>query len=216
MGTRVLVVCPRRAHGEALAQAISRWPGVTAWARTTTTDDPEGTGGPPQVALIDVTGGGFDGGEAASKLRDAAPEVRVLLLGDGEDVAFARHALAAGAHGVVSASEPMVEVIDAIRRAAIGEPPTMEPADSVSPHDRRRRAPHATERQRAERLTAREREILQLMVDGLEPAEIAVSLRITPATLRTHVQNVLTKLGVHSKTQAVLLAIRQGAVATPG
>jgi DNA-binding CsgD family transcriptional regulator len=74
--------------------------------------------------------------------------------------------------------------------------------------------PHATERQRSERLSPREREILQLMVDGLEPPEVAQRLGIRPATLRTHVYNILKKLGVHSKTQAVLLAVRQGRVST--
>ncbi|MCA1727660.1 MAG: helix-turn-helix transcriptional regulator [Actinobacteria bacterium] len=66
--------------------------------------------------------------------------------------------------------------------------------------------------ERAERLTGREVEILQLTADGLSMEEIAARLDISPHTIRTHVQNCLTKLGVHSKLEAITFAIRTGKV----
>ena len=83
---------------------------------------------------------------------------------------------------------------------------------SVATRPSRRRAQHASERQRAERLSMRERQVLQLMADGASPREIARRLEITSNTLRTHMQNILTKLGVHTRTQAVVVAMRHGKV----
>ena len=79
-------------------------------------------------------------------------------------------------------------------------------------HLRHRRAQEATEQQRVDRLTPRETEILQLMARGLPTEEIATELGVSPYTLRTHVQNILTKLGVHSKLEALAFAIRLGKV----
>ena len=81
---------------------------------------------------------------------------------------------------------------------------------------RRRRALEESERERVGRLSARETEILQLTAEGLESQAIADRLGISHATVRTHTANTLTKLGVHSKTEAVVLAIRHGKVAAEG
>jgi DNA-binding NarL/FixJ family response regulator len=76
-----------------------------------------------------------------------------------------------------------------------------------------RRHQESTERQRVNRLTARQLEILTLLAQGVRPKDIAAQIGVTPQTLRTHVQNMLTRLGVHSKTEAVALAMRQGKIA---
>ena len=77
---------------------------------------------------------------------------------------------------------------------------------------RHRRMQEATDEQRLERLTPRELEILQLIADGVSSDQIAPTLGISPHTLRTHLQKVLTKLKVHSKLDAVVLAIRHGKI----
>ena len=118
------------------------------------------------------------------------------------------------AAGSLSKFEPVAAVGALVRRAASGE-------DLLGPRERRRllgrlrhrRAEQATAQQRADRLTSRELEILQQMADGSSAPAIAALLRIRPATLRTHVQNIITKLGVHSKTEALAFAIRHGKVA---
>ena len=76
----------------------------------------------------------------------------------------------------------------------------------------RKRRGETSPAERADRLTGREIEILQLTADGLSIEGIAARLEISPHTIRTHVQNVLTKLGVHSKLQAITFAIRTGKV----
>ena len=77
---------------------------------------------------------------------------------------------------------------------------------------RHRRHQQETERQRANRLTPRQREILQMLADGVPVPTIAEQLGMSRLTLRTHVQNILTRLGVHTKTEAVTVAIRHGKI----
>ena len=79
---------------------------------------------------------------------------------------------------------------------------------------RHRRAQDAGSAERLSRLTPRELEILQLMAEGRSPEAISATLGVTPATLRTHTQNLITRLGVHSKMEALVLAIRHGTVTT--
>jgi len=81
----------------------------------------------------------------------------------------------------------------------------------------RARSKHDVElERRVERLTPREIEILQAMAEGLAPEQIVERLGMSRHTLRTHTQNILTKLGVHSKTDAVVAAIRFGKATPPG
>jgi two-component system nitrate/nitrite response regulator NarL len=77
---------------------------------------------------------------------------------------------------------------------------------------RRRRHQESTERQRANRLTPRQTQIMQMMADGASSEEIARRLKVSPYTLRTHVQNILTRLGVHTKVEAMAIAIRHGKI----
>jgi DNA-binding NarL/FixJ family response regulator len=78
----------------------------------------------------------------------------------------------------------------------------------------RERAHEQDQRRRIERLTPREREVLQLMADGLDSRRAAARLYISPRTQRNHVANILTKLGVHSQLQALVFALRHGLVVT--
>jgi two-component system, NarL family, nitrate/nitrite response regulator NarL len=106
-----------------------------------------------------------------------------------------------------------VDLAAMIRRAAEGdELIDLEERARLARLLRHRRQQQATERQRANRLTPRQVEILQLMADGVGPKEIARRLGVSPLTLRTHVQNILTRLGVHSKVEAIAVAMRQGRV----
>jgi len=130
------------------------------------------------------------------------PIVLVLL-------ALAAGALAAGACGVVS-SEPKGEALLAsFRRALAGE--LVLPAIHLSNLvDRLRGGRDATAAGRLDFLTGREREILRLLADGSSTMEIAKTLGIRPMTVQSHVKNILAKLGVHSKVEAVTLAWRSG------
>jgi DNA-binding NarL/FixJ family response regulator len=119
----------------------------------------------------------------------------------------------AGAVGYLSKLAPLSELPDAVRRASRGET-LMDPEEllRLERYMRHRRHQEATERQRTNRLTPRQTEILQLLADGVPVAAIADRLGMTRQTLRTHVQNILTRLGVHTKTEAVTVAIRHGKI----
>ncbi len=212
--TKVLIVDDHRTFAQAMALVISMQPDLTARAVLSGGESERAAAeDPPDVVLMDVAMPGRDGVQAAARVIARHPGTRVLVLSAHDDDLLRERALGVGVFGFLSKYEPIDAVLDAVRRAAEGEPMPARP-DGSRPRirDGRRRVPHATERQRSERLSPREREILQLMADGLESPQIVASLGISPATLRTHIQNILTKLGVHSKTQAVLIAVRQGRV----
>jgi DNA-binding NarL/FixJ family response regulator len=169
----------------------------------------------PQVVLADLGLPGEAAIEAVRRLGEADPEGRVVVLAAGQGDLLMARAVEAGAVGIVSKFDSIESVVRAVRGAAAGDP-------LLSPEERRRllrrlrhrRAERASAQQRADRLTPRETEILQHMADGARPEQIAALLGISVATLRTHVQNVLTKLGVHSKTEALAFAIRHGKVSS--
>ena len=169
----------------------------------------------PDVVLMDVQMPGVDGLEATRRIHRAASDTKVILLtGHDDDVVLAR-AVEAGARGFLRKTQAVSDLADAIRRAYRGEPlhPAGEVERSMARFRMQRRADGELA-QRVERLTRREIEILQRVAAGENSAEIAAGLGMSRHTLRTHIQNVLTKLGVHSKTDAVVAAIRFGKVTT--
>lgn len=208
----MLIVDDHRAFAQAMALVLSMQPDLSARAVISGVEaDRAILEDPPDVVLIDISVP--RGLPAVARLLKRLPGVRILVLSDQEDLLLRARALGEGVHGFLSKFEPIDGVLDAVRAARNGDAPE-RPNRGAPATQKRRRLPHATERQRSDRLSPREREILQLIVDGLGSPEIVVQLEISPATLRTHVQNILTKLGVHSTTQAVLMAVRQGKVST--
>jgi DNA-binding NarL/FixJ family response regulator len=167
----------------------------------------------PDVILMDVRMPGTDGINATRTVKEAAPETRVLMLSAHEDENLVARSLDAGAEGFLSKGAAVKEVVAAVRAASRGEnllPP--EEVRRLLANLRRRRDQDATGQARVERLTPRETQILQRMADGLSPEAIAEEMGISRHTLRTHVQNILFKLKVHSKLEALAEAIRYGKV----
>jgi two-component system nitrate/nitrite response regulator NarL len=163
--------------------------------------------GPPDVVLVDV--GMEDGARAARALRGAWPDTGIVALAvrevDEDVVAWVE----AGVSGLVSRDATLDELLDAVEAAARDEVLT---TPTVTAALLRRVAALAGERGAAEgpRLTRREREVVRLMAQGLSNKEIARSLQIEPATVKNHVHNILEKLRVGRRAEAVVAARARG------
>lgn len=169
----------------------------------------------PDVVLMDVAMPGMSGIEATRRIKEEDPEAQVLILSGHEDPLLLARAVQAGAVGLLRKTETVVNVATSVRRAYRGEPiHDQEEVDTAMRRLRHRRDADADAKRRLERLTPREREIIVQMATGMAPDDIAQALGMSPHTLRTHTQNILTKLGVHSKMEALVLAIRHGVVET--
>ncbi|MFC4536166.1 response regulator [Sphaerisporangium dianthi] len=170
----------------------------------------------PDVLLMDVRMPAIDGIEATRRLLAASgtpPRVLVITTFENDDHVY--DALRAGASGFVLKRTRPAEVVEAIRLVVRGE-------SLVFPAAIRRlagargggaSAGPAAERLRRARLTEREEEVLRLMATGLSNAEIAARLVVGGETVKTHVGNVLAKLGARDRTQAVIAAYESGFVA---
>jgi DNA-binding NarL/FixJ family response regulator len=167
----------------------------------------------PDVVLMDLAMPGVDGIAATRRIKQVSPDTRVVILSATEEEHARARALDAGAEGYLSKERSVNEVASSVRAVSQGKtlvPP--EEARRIMSHLRKRRARDSAERERVERLTPRETEILQGLADGLSTEKLSAKLGISRNTLRTHAQNILFKLKVHSKVEALALAIRHGKV----
>jgi DNA-binding NarL/FixJ family response regulator len=164
------------------------------------------------VVIVDLAlpGGGC---ELVGDLRGRNPDVGVLVLAPDPGGPDAATAVEHGAVGVLSSDTRLRDLVEAIRRVRRGE--ALLPLEEVVRMLRlagRRRERERDDRTRLDGLSPREREVLQLLASGVEHHDAAARLHVSPRTHRNHVANILSKLGVHSQLQAVLFAMRHGAV----
>lgn len=214
---KVLIVDDQRTFGEALQLALAKEKDLRVV--DVVTDGPSAVEAAgelkPDVVLMDAAMPGMSGIEATRRIKDVDPEAQVLILSGYEDELLLARAVQAGAVGLVRKTEAVTSVADSVRQAHRGEP--LHDEEEITGALRRlrhRRERDATIEQRLARLTPREVEILEHMAAGNQPESIAEELGMSLYTLRTHTQNILTKLGVHSKLEALVLAIRYGKVST--
>jgi DNA-binding NarL/FixJ family response regulator len=163
----------------------------------------------PEVAVVDANLPNGDGIRATMLIRQVAPGCRVLVLNDDEDLLTLVAALQAGASGFLTRSAPLEDLLEATKTIHRGETfvPQRLLGDLLS-WLLRRRDEQGEALRRAARLTRREREVLNLLAQGGDNDAIAQALVISPQTARTHIQNVLGKLGVHSRLEAAAFARR--------
>lgn len=165
----------------------------------------------PDVALVDADLPKSDGLSAPALIRERVPECRVLVLSAEEEVTTLIEALRSGASGYLAKASPLAELIEATRAVHRGE--TVVPSHMIGGLVVRLLRAQEEENdalRRIARLTSREREVLVLLADGGNNDVIAGALAISPQTARTHVQNILGKLGVHSRLAAAALLIQKG------
>jgi NarL family two-component system response regulator LiaR len=161
----------------------------------------------PNVVLMDMLMPGMDGVEATRRIRELHPEVQVIALTSFYNPELVEQAIRAGAIGYVLKNVSAAGLAHAVREAQAGRSTLAPEAAQVLMQATRQRAGHPDYG-----LTERETEVLALLVEGLSNAEIAGRLVISLATAKYHVRNILAKLGVSSRTEAVALALQQNIV----
>jgi len=162
----------------------------------------------PDVVLMDLVMPGIGGVEAIRQLRSLRPETRVLVLTSFLDDEKLFPAVRAGAAGYLLKDVEPAELVRAIRTVADGEA-LLHPAVAARLMEEFSEAGRPPAEQA---LTAREREVLELIARGLPNKLIARDLEIAEKTVKTHVSSILSKLGLTDRTQAVLYAVRAGLV----
>lgn len=170
---------------------------------------------PIDVVVIDLDRADGAGLDIVGAVRGSVRSVRVLIASREAGPDLAGRVLEAGASGILPLEGSAAVLVDALERAAAGELviPDAELA-SVVQLLRANRAARSVETGWS-CLTLREREVLGLLAEGRGTSDVAAALGISTATVQSHVKNVLAKLGVHSKVEAVRIAWRSGAVAVP-
>ena len=156
----------------------------------------------PDVILMDMVLPMMDGATATRAIRQQFPQVQVIALTSFKEGELIKNALEAGAIGYLLKDVSADDLVRAIRAAHSGRS-TLSPeaAQALVATTNQPPAPGLD-------LTEREREVLSLMIEGLNNTQIAGRLTVSPSTIKSHVSNILSKLGVTSRTEAVALALR--------
>ena len=161
----------------------------------------------PDVVLMDIRMPVLDGIEATERVVGLVPETRVVMLTTFDLDEYVVEAFRAGASGFVLKTSPPAQLVSAVRTIVVGDG-LLAPA-STRELIRRAGGPVGPS-PLAAALSGRETDVLRLLARGLSNAEIAVELFVEPSTVKTHVANLLAKLGVRDRVQAVVFAFENG------
>ncbi|WP_028064349.1 response regulator [Solirubrobacter soli] len=163
----------------------------------------------PEVVLMDIRMPGVDGIAATREVLAALPETRVMILTTFEQDDYIFGALRAGASGFLLKRTRPEDLVAAVRTVAAGDS-LLSPSVTSRVIERMARRPAVGAESGAERLTAREREVLRLVARGLSNAEIAAALVIEESTVKTHTKRLVGKLGLRDRVQVVIYAYEHG------
>jgi DNA-binding NarL/FixJ family response regulator len=156
----------------------------------------------PDVVIMDVRMPGMDGLEATKMIVSQVPDASVLIFTAFSERSLLARGLESGAKGYILKEAPHETLLRAIERVAKGEgyvDPALMPA-------------FLSGKDQADMLTAREREILQLLADGMSNADVASKLFISQETVKSHVRHILAKLEADTRTHAVAIALRESII----
>jgi NarL family two-component system response regulator LiaR len=165
----------------------------------------------PDVVLMDVRMPDLSGPDATRKIVEQDPGIKVLALTVSSEDADVSAVLQAGAVGFLAKDTPIDSLVVAVYAAASGAA-WLSPraAEVVLGRIRTAAPPPQQDAGALEQLSEREIDVLRLIANGMENAEIAEELNISPRTAKNHVSNILAKLGLPSRVQAAVYAVRQG------
>ena len=210
---RILLVEDHAAFREPLSFMFDREPEFTVVGQAGSLAEAREMLDGIDVAVVDLDLPDGNGTELIGELRAANSQATVLVLTASTERGVHARAVEAGAAGVLHKSARIKDVIEAVKHLEEGKA-LLSPNElgellrlAVQQHAQDREA-----RQAIEQLTPREREVLQALADGLSDKEIAERMYVGTGTVRNHVASILSKLGVHSRLQAVVFAARHGAI----
>jgi two-component system response regulator DevR len=208
----VLIVDDHRMFAESLARLLSDEADITVLGVAGSGADAldMAAGLRPRVVLIDYQMPERNGVEIAAEIKGHDPGIMVVMLTASTDDRVLLAAIDAGCSGFLTKDRAAAEVADAVRAAALGEA-------LITPAQLARLLPKLSRTQRAvgADLTDRERDLLGHLARGGTNKAIAAELHLSVNTVRNYVQSVLTKLGAHSKLEAVSTAVREGIIDYP-
>jgi DNA-binding NarL/FixJ family response regulator len=159
----------------------------------------------PDVALLDVRLPDGDGVEVCREIRSRHPEIRCLMLTSFTDDEALFDAIMAGASGYILKQIRSHDIVEAVRLVAKGQS-LLDPSVTATVLERLRKGPEEDER--LARLTPQERNILELIAEGLTNRQIAEHVHLAEKTVKNYVSNLLSKLGMERRTQAAVYAAR--------
>ncbi len=213
---RVLFVEDHRLLADSLSAMLAREPDIEVIGIAgTVAEAKELSRERPDVVLMDYHLPDGTGADATRAIKARWPSARVVMVTALSDDETVLESIQAGADGYLTKDRAAEEVVLAVRAAYAGE--TLLPRSVIAEIARRVAASRerVDERRAIEPLTPRELEVLRALTEGLSTPEICEQLYIAPNTLRTHVQNIMGKLHVHSKLEAVAFALRYRLVEPP-
>jgi len=211
----VLLANSHRLVRELVVNGLELEPGICVIGTAATADEALAMAAriAPDVVILSVGLAGADPTQTACKLRSTSSASRVLVLAEDEDQSVLTGNIRCGANGYITTGCSMAELAAAVRAVHEGTmhvpTPMLGPLISTLIGDSREQR---EARRRLSRLTQREREALALLVKGASTDGIAAALVISPDTARSHVQHVLSKLGVHSRLEAAAYVVERGVV----
>ncbi len=167
----------------------------------------------PDVILMDYHLPDQNGAEATARIKQISPTTKVVMLTASQEDEVLLTSIEAGASGYLNKEQAVEDVADTVRKAQAGDilvprATLLRLLAKINDNSRTARPPDSM----ASRLTPREYTVLQQIATGGDDGVISVRLGISPLTFRTHVRNIMGKLGVHSRLEAVTLALRSGLI----
>jgi len=210
---RLLIVDDHDMFADSLRLALSAEPDLTVVGTAATLAQARSmvVSTAPDVVLLDHRLPDGLGVDSIAELKTLRPDAKIVVLTAVAEDSMLVTATEAGCAGFILKTSPLDELVTAVRTAAAGE--IMVSSELLA---RLLNRLHHQHERPAHDLTGREREILELIAEGLTNGAIAKRLYISVNTVRNHVQSVLAKLDAHSKLEALSIAIREGLIDPPG